>query len=134
MKPVSKWPLYSYIACIVGAATVAFLRLYAAQRGGNQLSSGAGISILLSLTPFGFAAFVLNFNPVARAVKVLSLAIIFQTLLTIAGYYYAIFREVGVEGIIDLGMVPLYQFIFIGVAAGAVSFIKEPKSRGVRIK
>ena len=130
MKEESKWPLYSYVASIVGAATIGILKLYAAQRGGSHFSSGGVAPIFLALTPFLFAALVINFSDGPRALKYLSLAIILQTAAAIFGYYQAIFLDTGFEGSLDLGLVPLYQFAFLGVAATLVRFIKEPTSRG----
>ena len=134
MKYGSKWPLYSYIASIVGAATIGFLKLYAAQRGGSHFSTGGVAPIFLALTPFLFAVLVINFTDGPRALKCLSLAIILQSAAAIFGYYKAIFLDTGMEGSLDLGLVPLYQFAFLGVAATAVRFIREQKSRGIRNK
>jgi len=119
---------------MVGAAIVAFLKLYAQQKGASHFSSGGGVSILLALTPFLFAVLVLNLHDGARALKYLSLAIIFQSVITVLGYYKAIFLDTGLEGSIDLGMIPLFQFAFLGVAAAATKFIKEPNVRGMHRK
>ena len=134
MREASKWPLYSYIASIIGGAIVGILKLYAAQKGGSHFSTGGIAPILLALTPFLFAVLVINFHDGPRALRYLSLAIILQTVGAISGYYKAIFIDTGIDGTLDLGLVPLYQFAFLGMAAAVVGLIKESKPRGIRHK
>jgi hypothetical protein len=114
---------------MIGSAVIVILKMYASQKGGSHVSSGGIFSIFLALSPFLFGVLVINFNDNPRALRCLSLAIILQTVVAVAGYYHAIFIDVGLEGSLDLGLVPLYQFMFLGVAAGAVSFMDEKKPR-----
>lgn len=113
---------------------VVILKSYAAQKGAAHLSSGGIFSILLALSPFLFGVLVINLTENPRAVKYLALALIIQTVLAMAGYYHALFIETGIEGVEDMGLIPLYQFGFIGIAAAAVRLLGEKKTHGAHKK
>jgi hypothetical protein len=129
MKEASKWPLVSYIAITIGAAMVLILKLYSAQKGGSHIGSSLALSIALSLSPFLFAILVLNLQSHGRAVKWMAVAIVLQTAAAILLYCHSLFREVGLQGAMDFGMVPLYQFILLGIAAAGAQFLREKDSR-----
>ena len=130
----SKWPTGSYIATIIGAATVLILMLYTLERGGSHLSAGKAVPVFLAITPFLFAALVMNFCTNPRSLNWLSAAIILQSVVAVVAYYDAIFSKVILDARTDLGMVPLGQFVFIGVAAGAARYLEEKSPRRPRRK
>lgn len=127
MKEESRWPKASYAASLIGAVAVLILRLYAFQKGSSHFSGGRMLPLVSALSPFLFGVLVIHFNTNPRAIRLLSIVIILLAAGTILRYCHAIFGMVGIESATALAMVPLYQFVILGITAAVARFLPEEK-------